>query len=192
MIIAIEGIDGVGKTTIATKLAEELNFEYVYNPFENAFFVDGKAKFKELKCKLVKLNSSILSCWFFGLNAQFIEQYYKTKNVVCDRYLLSNMAWFTNDESTMNLFVSCLRMSKIDLLVYLTVDKSTLENRLISRENGSRDLWKLEKYDFFQNNVYKAIEMSGKEVLVINRANLDIESTLRIIRDVIIKKQNSN
>jgi len=69
MIIAIDGIDGVGKTTIATKLAEESNFEYVYNPFENAFFVDGKAKFKEMKCKSVKLNSPSLSCCFFGLNA---------------------------------------------------------------------------------------------------------------------------
>jgi len=40
--------------------------------------------------------------------------------------------------------------------------------------------------------IYKAIEMSGKEVLVIDRTNLDIESTIRTIRDAIIKKQNSN
>ena len=33
MVIAIEGVDGTGKTSVAKELANKLNFKYVEKPF---------------------------------------------------------------------------------------------------------------------------------------------------------------
>ena len=41
LVIAIEGMDGVGKTTIAKRVAEDYNFKYIEKPL--AYILDTKS-----------------------------------------------------------------------------------------------------------------------------------------------------
>ena len=40
MIVAIEGMDGVGKTTIAKNIEKDLNFKYIKEPLKELFEID--------------------------------------------------------------------------------------------------------------------------------------------------------
>ena len=42
MIIAIEGMDGSGKTTVAKSIEEKLKFKYIKEPLKELFEIDDK------------------------------------------------------------------------------------------------------------------------------------------------------
>ena len=42
MIVAIEGMDGVGKTTVAKSVEKDLLFEYVKDPLKELFEIDNE------------------------------------------------------------------------------------------------------------------------------------------------------
>lgn len=71
MIIAIEGVDGVGKTSVAKRLAEKLGFVYVERPFSKVFSSDQLEKYMEIKKGLNLLQDRSLLAWFYGLNVLF-------------------------------------------------------------------------------------------------------------------------
>ena len=64
MIVAIEGMDGVGKTTVAKSIEKDLNFTYVKDPlkdlFENVieldydFYREQKKKIREYSKRISK------------------------------------------------------------------------------------------------------------------------------------------
>ena len=63
LVIAIEGMDGVGKTTIAKRVAEDYNFKYIEKPL--AYILDTKSLSgkKNLDEILSQLNSMV-SGWY--------------------------------------------------------------------------------------------------------------------------------
>ena len=81
MKIAIEGMDGVGKTTIAKELAKRNNFKYIGDAIHQLFgFTDSNSSY----CKMfqdkedeifLKSGNDILRAWLCSLGNIYILQH---------------------------------------------------------------------------------------------------------------------
>ena len=70
MMIAVEGMDGVGKTVISKHICEQFGFNYIEKPL-HYFYNDGVDKEYEDLMKVANrmydINDSIVKSWYFSL-----------------------------------------------------------------------------------------------------------------------------
>ena len=179
--IVVEGPIGVGKTTLATKLANTFNSKlmlesYSNNPFLKKFYKDmdryafttqlyfllqRASEFKSKSNNGDKSNN-IISDYFFNKDNLFAET---ILNV--DEYSLYNKIY------------KCLNISisKPDLVIYLQADSSTLINRIINRgidfeQHISEDYLK-KIIDSYTKYFYSYNE---SPILIINTSSVDVNN----------------
>jgi deoxyadenosine/deoxycytidine kinase len=122
--IAIEGNIGSGKTSLASKLASELQARLVLEEFEDNSFLPKF--YKDSRRYAFPLEMSFLAARFNQLKGQLNEQDLFTKHTVSD-YLFAKCLLFSKvnlDEDEYELYskvfsIIQLQLRKPDLLVYL-------------------------------------------------------------------------
>ena len=146
MIITIDGLDGVGKSTLAKKLAKELGYEYVDKPIYELFNVksDDNYLYNEIKHiqELVyeKTNSNVLKSYFTGLSLLYIKECVKDKNLVIDRGLLSAYT-FNGDDSSNIIYETLIALGVFfDLSIFLTASNDIRLERLRKRKDKNLDI----------------------------------------------------
>ncbi len=86
--ISLDGVDGVGKTTVAKLLAIDGSFHYHKSP---------SGSFVQLREEIDVHATPLERYCFYRLSTQFdsaqIEQLLATRSVVCDRYIASTAAY---------------------------------------------------------------------------------------------------
>lgn len=96
MKIAIEGMDGVGKSTIAKELAKRNEFTYIGDAIHKVFDATDKESeyykiFKRRENQLFfESGNDILRAWLCSLGNIYTATQVKDKNIVVDRHILSN------------------------------------------------------------------------------------------------------
>lgn len=150
--IAIEGMDGVGKTTTSRLLAERLGYEYIEKNLHYLFDEDGRFdNYFRIRDKVNQSSDRLFTSWFYGLGNIYLYTLFKNKNIVTDRHFLSNYAWSgtKENEDIYNLLVN--KLGKPNLTVILYANESTLFARLRHRDEEDSDLAKVkiakEKYE---------------------------------------------
>ena len=179
--IVVEGPIGVGKTTLATKLANTFNStlmleSYSNNPFLKKFYKDmdrhafttqlyfllqRASEFKSKSNNDDKSNN-IISDYFFNKDNLFAET---ILNV--DEYSLYNKIYIYLNIS----------ISNPDLVIYLQADSSTLINRIINRgidfeQNITEDYLK-KIIDSYTKYFYSYNE---SPILIINTSSVDVNN----------------
>ena len=180
--IAIEGMDGVGKTTTCKLLAERLGYKFIEknlrflfdenNEFDNYFRIRDK----------VNANSDrLFTSWFYGLGNIYLYTMFKDENIITDRHFLSNYAWSGTDDNTEVYDLLVKKLGFPDLTVILYADEAAIFNRLRSRDEHDRDLDKVkiakEKYEkmvFF-------CEKYKMPYMVVDTSNLTPDQTVELI-----------
>ena len=81
--ISIEGMDGVGKTTICNDIANKSDFIHVEKPLEKLF---GFENYIEIRNKVNNIQNRVFTSWFYGLSNIYLYEKYKDKYVVTDRH----------------------------------------------------------------------------------------------------------
>ena len=150
--IAIEGMDGVGKTTTSRLLAERLGYEYIEKNLH--YLLDENGEFDNyfrIRDKVNKSSDRLFTSWFYGLGNIYLYTMFKDKNIVTDRHFLSNYAWSGTEDNTEVYDLLVKKLGVPNLTVILYANESTLFARLRHRDEEDSDLVKVqiakEKYE---------------------------------------------
>ena len=150
--IAIEGMDGVGKTTAAKLLAKRLGYKFIDKNLRE-LFDDGDSYNNYIRIR-DKVNASpdrLFTAWFYALGNIYLHTAHEKENIVTDRYFLSNYAWSgtENNDEVYDLLVKKLGFP--DLTVILYADEHAILSRLRHRDELDSDIKKVtlakEKYE---------------------------------------------
>ena len=177
--IAIEGLDGVGKTTTSRLLAERLGYEYVEKNLHELFDENGEFEnYFRIRDKVNQSPDRLFTSWFYGLGNIYLHTVYKDKAVVTDRHFLSNYAWSGTKENEDVYGLLIKKLGFPDLTVILYANEAS---RLRNRDEFDSDLDKVklakEKYEkmvFF-------CEKYKMPYMVIDSSNLTPEEVVEII-----------
>lgn len=139
MIIAIEGMDGVGKTTVAKSIEKELNFKYIKEPLKELFEIDDK-HIEKISKKIFESQDDKLTAWYLALGDIYALEQYKNYNIVMDRHILLNYYWNGNEQSE-EIFNTQIKMfGKPDLTIILYASPEVRMKRISNRNPNDSDL----------------------------------------------------
>lgn len=172
MIIAIEGMDGVGKTTICKILSKRLNYKFIDKPVkylkgDNTEIEKGDWTIIE---NIYNKNELIRSLFFLTGNILALDNS-KNENVILDRHFASNLFWNSSDKE-INLFKEVINLSKYYysnkvVNIFLFTDKEELRKRLIKRNENDEDINNIEllieNYEKMKN-IYKKLDENFIEI----------------------------
>lgn len=180
--IAIEGMDGVGKTTASKLLAKRLGYKFIDKNLRE-LFDDGDAYDNYIRIR-DKVNASpdrLFTAWFYALGNIYLHTAHEKENIVTDRYFLSNYAWSgtENNDEVYDLLVKKLGFP--DLTVILYADEHAILSRLRHRNELDSDIKKVilakEKYE----KMIYFCEKYKMPYMVIDTSNLSPEDVVEVI-----------
>ena len=180
--IAIEGMDGVGKTTASKLLAERLGYKFVEKNLRE-LFDDGDSydNYVRIRDKVNASHDRLFTAWFYALGNVYLHTAHEKENIVTDRYFLSNYAWSGTDN---NVEVYDLLIKKLgfpDLTVILYADEHAILSRLRRRDELDSDIKKVtlakEKYE----KMIYFCEKYKMPYMVIDTSNLSPEEVVEVI-----------
>ena len=197
MFIVFEGIDGVGKTSLAQKLSHQLNYKFIETPLSELMFNNP-----QIYAKVVDYIHSylpgFLRAWFYSFSNLYLSEKYcqehstNQRNLITNRYVVSNFA-YNSDNYTGNFFANLFQfLAKPDLTIYLTADLETIKQRISNRNKDDKDLLQVE----YNKNVREPLRLNflkqnynAKQVAIINTTNLNLDEVYKKIMDRIQKIQ---
>ena len=180
--IAIEGMDGVGKTTTCKLLAERLGYKFIEKNLR--FLFDENDSFDNYFRIRDKVNANpdrLFTSWFYGLGNIYLYTMFKDENIITDRHFLSNYAWSGTDDNTEVYDLLVKKLGFPDLTVILYADETAIFNRLRSRDENDSDLDKVKKAKEKYEKMVFFCEKYKMPYMVVDTSNLTPDQTVEII-----------
>ena len=184
MMIAVEGMDGVGKTAISKHICEQFGFNYIEKPL-HYFYNDGADKEYEDLMKVANrmydINDSIVKSWYFSLGDIYVARMFADQDVVIDRHLVSNYYWNGNYESEL-IFKTLIETSGTpDLTILLYATPKTRMERLRKRDSEDPDLSDPDKMDDGYTKMMYFADKFKLPYIVINTENKSLEEVKQVV-----------
>ena len=180
--IAIEGMDGVGKTTASKLLAKRLGYKFVDKNLRE-LLDDGDSYDNYIRIR-DKVNASpdrLFTAWFYALGNIYLHTAHEKENIVTDRYFLSNYAWSGTENNTEVYDLLVKKLGFPDLTVILYADEHAILSRLRHRDELDSDIKKVtlakEKYE----KMIYFCEKYKMPYMVIDTSNLSPEEVVEVI-----------
>lgn len=156
MHIAIEGFDGVGKSTVAGLLAEKLCFTLVEKPLKYLFDPGGSDKnYIRIRNYINEISpgNRPLSAFFYGFGNIYLYEKFKGQNIITDRHILSNYAWSGSSESepVFEAVYKSIGAPTYTFIIY--AECNTIYDRLKNRNVNDSDLSKVNKSEDIYNKM---------------------------------------
>lgn len=186
MHIAIEGMDGVGKSTIGKLLAERLGFLFVEKPLKDLF--DEEENIKKYQMIARKVNSSsnrTFTAWFYGLSNIYVSEKYHEKNIVTDRHIVSNYCWSgtKSNEDIYDMIIN--KIGKPTLTIILYASPQIIKQRLQKRDTDDKDLLKVNLAESAYEKMIYFCEKKQFNYFVVDTTHMDIDMVIRQIMNKI-------
>ena len=144
MKIAIEGMDGAGKSTVAREVARRLGFKYVDSLLLDYLLEEGmtQAEVSAVR-RAIDLCSdnenSTVRAWFYGYANLFNLLHYSV-DLVIDRHCLTTYYYNGDDESRWLFKVMQRIAGKPDIVIILRATEQTRIKRICGRNLNDKDL----------------------------------------------------
>ncbi len=185
MVIAIEGMDGSGKSSVAKALA--VKFGYEYRDMPNKYFLEFSDEgFQKICDKIYKFPDNTIKGWFFGFGNILASQNVG-KGVIIDRHLLSNYFWNGNNNNK-GMYKELISITgKPDLTIVLYAGVKERMRRIYKRSATDRDLDDDEKKVLGYDKMISFAKQEKMPYLVINTEIYRLDRTIKIC-ECLIKK----
>lgn len=174
MLIAVEGMDGVGKTEISKYICENYDFIYIDKPL-HYFYEDGPengyADLMKVANRMYDIGDNFVKSWYFSLGNIYVARMFKGQNVVIDRHLVSNYYW-NADVQCEPIFETLMNVSGVpDLTILLYATPKTRLQRMKKRDENDPDLDDPDKQDDGYNKMIYFLEKFKFPYVVIDTEN---------------------
>lgn len=184
MMIAVEGMDGVGKTEISKYICEQYGFTFIEKPL-HYFYNDGAEKdYADLMTvanRMYDINDNMIKSWFFSLGNLYVARMYQNENVVIDRHLVSNYYW-NGDLESEPIFDALIETSGVpDLTIILYATPKTRIERLRKRDSEDPDLSDPDKMDDGYAKMMYFADKFKLPYIVINTENKSLEEVKQVV-----------
>ena len=172
--ISIEGMDGVGKTTICKLLSEKLNYKFVEKPLHLLFDddLDSFDNYIRIRNKVNKNDNRLFTSWFYGLGSIYMYEYFKNENIITDRHFASNYAWSGTDENNdvYELLLKKIGAPKLTVILYATPE--VIISRLKSRNINDKDIHRVDKSEMVYSKMIYFCNKFKLPYILIDTSNL--------------------
>lgn len=135
IFISLDGVDGVGKTTVAKLLAADGSFQYYKSP---------AGPFAQLRKEIDAHATPLERYCFYRLATQFdstqISQLLETNSVVCDRYIASTVAYHIAMDARIRVIHDDAELLKPHFAVLLGARSEVRDKRILERAKVLSDV----------------------------------------------------
>ncbi len=194
MKIAIEGMDGVGKTTIAQELAKRNNYTYIGNAIHQLFGITDKdsSYYKMFQSKedeiFLRSGNDIIRAWLCSLGNIYTATQVKDKDIIVDRHILSNFQQNGTREN-IKIYQTLIELIGIpDMSVILYASPEVRLERIYNRNKEDKDLRDKSIITDEYNKMIKFAEKFKMPYIVINTERKSIENIIQEIEEKVIKR----
>lgn len=189
MIVGFDGLNGVGKTTMAKKFAEEFNYRYMSRPIYEVLGIENQKPEENYKVATDVENriynntrSSELKACLTGLGLLYVHKNMKDKNIVIDRDLISNFSYNGTRES-LPLFEAFIKMGVYpDISFLLYANNEELVKRIKNRNPEDTDLTDKDVILQSYNKIMKFIKIYNLPTILIDTNNKSEQQVFEEIR----------
>ena len=190
MMIAVEGMDGSGKTEVANFICEKYDFDLIEKPL-HYFYNDGEDKeyhdFMTAANRIYDIDDLDIKTWYFALGNIYVARMFKGKDIVIDRHFVSNYYWNGNNENEY-IYDTLIKTCGVpDLTILLYATPKTRMNRIRLRDNKDPDLSDPDKLDDGFEKMLFFIKKFNLPHIVIDTENITLEEVKELV-DKEIKK----
>lgn len=191
MKIAIEGMDGVGKTTIAKRFAKENGFIYLDKPL-NELFGSANNMLSELYNKIYDFDDESIKAWFFGLGNIYSFLKYNNDDLIVDRHFVSNYFWngTKKTDCVFKSMIDLIGVPDITILLYASVE--TRLKRLYKRNPNDYDLSDKEKHVLGYDKMIKFLDDFKIPYVVIDTEGKNEEEVYNEVNNVILNYRKTS
>lgn len=188
MHIAIEGFDGVGKSTAAKKLAEKLGFLLVEKPLHFLFDEEGDKEYIRIRNEVNQSNNKQFTGWFYGLGNIYLYEKFGGQNIITDRHILSNYCWSGTPETDYIFDAIFKTTGSPDFTFLIYADPEVIEKRMRKRNPNDSDLRKVQYIKTAYEKMRSVIERYEMPGIVIDTTNLDEETGVELMMSELKKR----
>lgn len=180
MHIAIEGMDGVGKTTASIILAKRLNFKIIEKPLHYMFDVDDSlTNYVRIRDYInQQVDNDALRAWFYGLGNIFLYHCFKGENIITDRHFASNYYWCGSKETEeiFQCMVNLVGKPDFTFLLYASPEEGV--RRIKNRSSEDPDIMKAELYQVAREKMESFLQRYDMDHISIDTTNLSPEDVV--------------
>ena len=187
--IAIEGMDGVGKTTVCNLLAKKTGYMFVTKPLHYLTDGDNTEWPAYFRARNIANNSGNhdFSAWFYGLSNIYLYERFKKQNIITDRHIVSNYCW-SGVSSNMDIYDLIIKkIGAPTFTIILYANEETIRSRLLKRNQKDNDLKRLGKTEKVYERMISFCELKHFPYAVVDTSKLNPEQ----IVDIILKKMEA-
>ncbi len=188
--ISIEGMDGVGKSTVCALLAEKLGYRFVEKAL-HYLLDDSENDVSQYQKVAKRVNSNPdrnFTAWYYGLNNIYTYTQFQGENIVTDRHIVSNYCWSGTEDNSDIYDLILKKIGKPTLTVILYAKPDAILKRLRSRNPEDPDIAKVEKSEKAYEKMIRFCKEREFNYIVVDSS----EKTPDEIVDEILKKGDLN
>jgi len=183
VFVSLDGVDGVGKTTVAKLLASDRSFQYYKSPAD---------PFTQLRKEVDAHATPLERYCFYRLATQFdsvqISQLLETKSVVCDRYIASTAAYHIAMDARIRVIHDEVGLIKPHFAFLLGARSEVRDKRLLKRAKISSDI-EIERNSKFLDRVAEIFMSFG--LIYIDTSDITAEEVARTIKRTVAQRGTS-